>query len=78
MTDSTIKMNVAIWKPKKEYLINIYYVKSIRIRKIFVPHYPLFGLNMDQKNSEYAHLLQGDIYENECCQVEYTVLEING
>ena len=78
MTDSTIKMNVAIWEPKKEYLINIYYVKSIRIRKIFGPHYPLLGLNMDQKNSEYAHFLQGDIYKNECCQVEYTVLEING
>ena len=59
-------MNVAIWKPTEEYLIKIYCVKSIRIRKFFDPHFFSFGLNMDQKNSEYGHFLQSDIYENEC------------
>ena len=35
-------------------------VKSVRIRSYSGPHFPAFGLNMDQNNSEYGHFLHID------------------
>ena len=32
-----------------------HYVKSIRIRSFAGPYFPTFGLNTDQKNSQYGH-----------------------
>ena len=33
-----------------------HYVKSFRIRSFFGPYFPAFGLNTDQKNSEYRNI----------------------
>ena len=30
-------------------------MKSVPIRNFSGPHFPAFGMNMDQKNSEYRH-----------------------
>ena len=34
---------------------NQHCVKSVRISSFSVPYFPTFGLNKDQKNSEYGH-----------------------
>ena len=36
-------------------LVSDHYVKSVRIRNFPGPYFPAFGLNTDQKNSEYGH-----------------------
>ena len=34
---------------------HVYCVKSVLIRSFSGPYFPAFGLNTDQKNSEYGH-----------------------
>ena len=36
-------------------------VKSVRIRSYSGPHFPPFGLNMDQNNSKYGHFLRSGL-----------------
>ena len=38
-----------------EYQPFLHCVKSVRIRSFSTSHFPAFGINMDQKNSEYGH-----------------------
>ena len=38
-------------------------VKSVRIWSFSSPHFPAFGLNTDQKNSECGHFLRHDEHE---------------
>ena len=51
-------------------------VKIVRIRCFFGPHFPAFGLNTDQKNSEYGHFSRSTTFEIPCfsstlvCQFE--------
>ena len=35
-------------------------VKSVSIRSISGPYFPLFGLNTNKKNSEYGHFSRSD------------------
>ena len=39
---------------------NTYCVKSVHNRSYFGPHFPVYGLNMDQNNCEYEHFLRSD------------------
>ena len=39
-------------------LYRLHCVKIIRIRSCSGPHFPAFGLNTDQNNSEYGHFLR--------------------
>ena len=62
---------VEIWLRENPYsgifyaVYNLYIpmhcVKSIRIRRFSGPHFPAFGLNMDQENSDYRHFSYSDI-----------------
>ena len=37
-------------------------VKSVRIRSYSSPHFPAFGLNTDQNNSEYGPFLRSELF----------------
>ena len=37
-------------------------MKSVRIGSNSGPHFPAFGLNTDQNNSEYGHFLRSDSF----------------
>ena len=37
-------------------------MKSVRIRSYSGPYFPAFGLNTDQNNSEYGHILRSKIH----------------
>ena len=34
--------------------------KGVCIRRFYGPYFPVFGLNTDQKNSEYGHFSRSD------------------
>ena len=53
----------AIFGVTLKYPLNSLCVKHVRIRSYSGPHFPAFGLNTDQNNSEYGHFLR-----SECCK----------
>ena len=50
-----------VYFDKKPLLFN-HCVKSVRIQSFSGPYFPAFGLNMDQKNSEYRNILRSEYY----------------
>ena len=54
-------------KKKKKKTFDAHYVKSVGIWSFSGPYFPAFGMNMDQKNSEYGPFLRSDFYEKISC-----------
>ena len=59
-----------LWKPGEIRTITVdetISVKSVRTRSFSGPYFPAFGLNMDQMNSEYQHLLYSKWWKELTC-----------
>ena len=46
-------------------------LKSVRIRSFSGPYFSVFGLKMDQKNSEYGYFLSSVVFNNSGNSTQY-------